>query len=393
MKKKIISVIITIILVVPLGLINMGAASNNDVVQNYVNSFAQGWINKMYSGNAQIGDIVGVYDANNTITGYSVSFTNNDQPDGYIILSTNTRDYSNPIMQFSLSGKDVYDSLQGTIPAGNGIIINRTATQQLPRHLYNSSPFEYGIDVSTNNGSYIFDTDESLISKDTYEKSRNTSTSNIPFDKAFIHNSLPSGTPVSSSTYTITGAANFIPLLMSDMPSWYGDGKTAGADSEGNCGPTCLTNICYFFSYERSVSNLLKNNKISDTYNALSYNCAYTPAGGTLDSELVPALKDYTFAREINCSISSDLQNNWTAYTQHLNWSNQPIMMSVHGYSSATSSTIDGHDIIAVGYMRMTDNSTYLRIINEWDPNTNEYVRFDLGYGLTSTDGYAVSMS
>lgn len=180
---------------------------------------------------------------------------------------------------------------------------------------------------------------------------------------------------------------------MDKMPSYKNDGLTAGDYSEGNCGPTCLTNLAKFFYDERGKSKL-EDTSWSNTYKKLRTGCGYVATGlnaGTAMQNMGPALTNYAKGRGYSCTVgSTNLGCNWTNFTQVLA-TNIPVLVGVNGWENSTKYV--GHDIIAVGYLRLSDGQKFLRIVDEWHSDDDRYCVLNTGTGFTSIEGYTVQIS
>jgi hypothetical protein len=392
-EKKLFAVILIISIVFSISSsISVSAVDNSNSDQNYINSFANQWIQNMYNekDNVTINQTIPIYDSNDNLTGYSVSFTSKGKPDGYIILSSSSPNKNDPVIDFSLSGTDMYTTLQNKFQSSN----KNSSSCKINKRLYNTSQFEYGVDITDNNADYVYDTENSFLTKNEYKSnysynstSTNTNSATI-FDGFVGHDGPPSGTI--ATQHDITGASGFTPLIMGDMPSRNNDGKTAGEDGEGNCGPTCLTNIAMFYCEERGKSQL-EDTSWNYTYTRLSMGCGFYSSGTTLVQNMGPALTDYANHRGYSCTFGSDIGYDWTSYTQTLYNQNIPIYVNVQGYDD--SGKLSGHSIVALGYLRLTDGQNFIRVVDEWDPTDYRYCVLYTGTGFTAIDGYPVTIS
>lgn len=74
------------------------------------------------------------------------------------------------------------------------------------------------------------------------------------------------------------------------------------AKNEGNCAPTCLTNIInLYYNYALNGGNrlwaLLYQGNIDDTYKELARQCGYTGNGGVTSDNSIAALEQYCYDR------------------------------------------------------------------------------------------------
>lgn len=385
------------------GLSNNNNNSSNDI-QNYVNEYASQWMKNMYNVNdhVTVDETVPIYNTHNIITGYSVSFTSNGNPKGYIVLSSTSPNQNDPLVEFSLSGTDLYSQLKSKFQS-----INSNANYSINKRLYNTYPLEYGVDISDNNKSYVYDTQNSFTTKDSYESKYADSASSAGLGDGFVkHDGPPNGTIATS--YNIAGCVGFTPLVMDEMASYLYDGRTAHDYQEGNCGPTCLTNLCKFFHDERGKTAL--RDPADDTrygsdpvkswwytYHRLALGCFYDHINGTPNQDMGPALIDYATHRGYACTVGGNIGYDWTTYTQTLFYYDEPIMVFVSGYNDAHTE-IEGHDIIALGYLRLTDDQRFIRVVTEWygdnvQPTDDRYCVLNTGTGFTDIQGYPVSIS
>lgn len=343
----------------------------------------------MYSGKiaVQISDTIPIYDTNNILYGYSISFTSNNKPDGFVVFAYDGKNNKNPVIEFSLKGKVIYSRIEDSAKSTSNVVIDESTSRKLIKRLYYTKPFEYGVDMSTNKGTYVWDTDGTFVPKNKF-KSTHPVTSHISFWDAFYGFQI-SGTI--NNYNELLGADTFTPVIMNAMPSYSNDGKTAGEDKEGNCGPTALTNVIKYYHDVLGFSGLINTN-ISDTYKQLSSLSGYTPANGTSPSKEGYALSMYCLPRMYACTVGNDIGYNWSNITAAID-KQEPVLVNAYGYDSETSDQIDGHAIVAVGYLSTTDQSEYLQIVDEWDQTADVCCRFGNGTGFINMICYPVSIS
>ncbi len=72
----------------------------------------------------QIGEVIPIYNGNDVIASYYVSYLKNSSPNGYIVLTV--QDEALEVLEFSFESKtDLYQQLKGSILLHFGMLLNR----------------------------------------------------------------------------------------------------------------------------------------------------------------------------------------------------------------------------------------------------------------------------
>lgn len=347
--------------------------------------------------------MIPIYDSADILSGYSVSFTSNGKPKGYVILNSSSKCIEDPVVAFSLDGSDIYSTITNEYKH-----LDNSSYNKLPKCLYSSNPIEYGIEIKNAGNTYIYNENNTLVTKDNYKaRSKYSSTNNVTsakFMDSFVgHEGRPKGKI--ATQYDIKGASGFTPLVMGNMPSYKNDNSTAGSYGEGNCGPTCLTNICKFFYEKRGLTRLRDTAKDSlygialtkrwwYTYQRLAGYVEYHATGrnsGTDFSKMGPALCTYATRRGYHTFVGNNIGSDWTQYTRIMRYLDYPIMMCVSGWGEGFHNHC-GHCIIAVGYLRLSNGKRFVRIVDEWHPTDYMYCLLQTGSGFTDISGFPVNI-
>lgn len=347
--------------------------------------------------------MIPIYDSADILSGYSVSFTSNGKPKGYVILNSSSKCIEDPVVAFSLDGSDIYSTITNEYKH-----LDNSSYNKLPKCLYSSNPIEYGIEIKNAGNTYIYNENNTLVTKDNYKaRSKYSSTNNVTsakFMDSFVgHEGRPKGKI--ATQYDIKGASGFTPLVMGDMPSYKNDGSIAKIYGEGNCGPTCLTNLCKFFYEKRDLYYLRDSAKDNVYYKEASGNWWYTYqrlAGyveyhatgrnsGTDFSKMGPALCTYATRRGYHTFVGNNIGSDWTQYTRIMRYLDYPIMMCVSGWGEGFHNHC-GHCIIAVGYLRLSNGKRFVRIVDEWHPTDYMYCLLQTGSGFTDISGFPVNI-
>lgn len=354
--------------------------------------YAQSWAKVNYSDEVTVGDAYPMIDGNDSVNGYCVSFKSLDgRPKGYVVLSTNDN-LDCPVVEFSLEGDDIYETLYKNANNKAPYKTNKKGNKKI----YNPSPYSYAIEIENDNQTTIFDTNNNHIDYVEYKKhaktitkkykdSRSAPKSNKGTSGGFYNSKdISSYTTVEKHNlpYTGTGISDqFIPCTM--------DYYRKDPANTGNCGPTALANILYYYGQKRGKYTLLidGNNK-RETYNRLIEIAKVEQAMPT--SKYSPTLKTYATERGYTCTYNNYLFDSWSDFTRDLK-ADWPVLTWVDSFEADGKKT--GHAIMVIGYtIKKINNKNvkYLRMCDGWYASCDRYMLFD-GY-YESVNGACVKI-
>ena len=318
-----------------------------------------------------------LFDLDGNTTGYYVTFINNGQKAGYVLLSLLTGD-NDPVVEFAFEGAGLFDHISMT---GNrtGTIKNNILNS--PKLIY-TGPDSFFIENSVGMLYSIYD--EAYVSKTAvsrcYAEYRSESgvTINgfdsggiINWDNSLINYCLRINSFGSGSDY----------FVLKDF-------------SNGNvCAPTAATNVVWYWATKRwcvpaiyPVYNL-PNDKY--TRGTAIFDIMNTAMGtgyywGTWDSWVLEGYRSYFNCRESsggtwNCALLSTSAT-FADYQAAIS-SNCPVHLMLR---SSSNPFAEGHDVFCLGYATGTNN--YLVIMDGWNTN-GRLVRF--GY-YSHMQGYKI---
>lgn len=384
MTKRIVSLILTICVVFSFST----AAFAADDTHKTVEYIAQNWIDSQFSGNAETSDtIVLRSECTGDIVGYLISFTKQNSPAGYIVLSCEEQE--NPIIEFALEGQSVYHHLKQQYDrikndTYSGLAdgeVNETFLSQatIEENVLYTDFINYSININNNTQSVLLNQNLQVeVRPDLYLLDKTTPTSDTFFDD-YIDIPTESGT---KTVVNITGANKIQALVMGDMPN-----VTSG---EGNCGPTSLANTIKLYAEyslngnDSALSSLKVNGSDDDTYSRLVELSGYSCDEPAKMSKLVSAIKSFAIERGYSCTTTNYLLDLWSDFTNDLE-ANRPILL----YTSSSSGT--AHSQVAVGYWEYTNGGKYIKILSGWT-NYPTFVKYKPD-SLNHFNGYCVSIS
>lgn len=343
------------------------------------------WITANYPENTAISEIIPIKDLDGTLNGYCINFSTDGQAAGYLVI--NALRYSDSyIREFAFDGNGIYDQL----------VINSPAKGNAERALYLTNPFAYAVKYQDRNEVRFYNSDTSVLSeqeeisafasvsfdRDVYSPAASTLSNDRQeyYDAFFESSDLTSYT--SNNNKTISGALSFTPYTMSDLRT---------GTYKGNCGPTAVTNICGYYR-SRGKTNIFKNNRLSDTYDAIVTAVGFDINGeeGTLYENAKGGLITYVESRSYSITLDSYFLNRWSSFKHDFD-ADKPNLICIRGYKLEDGSWEEvGHMIVGVGYRIMNDGECYVRVYDGWNA-TSRFIHFG-DDALTSFYGTAVDV-
>lgn len=311
---------------------------------------------------------------------------------------------NNPIAEYTLSGEDWYTVMSRAISKSSSTHKTKTLSTH-EKKLRSNTYTDFSIDVQTSEGEKVLTSAGKLETKATYIKTAQYISDQYkklkarrPIEKMkFRANAsdlsnfwdawLSTAPPKTVEFNSVTGASSFVSLNMYYMPAYSGSGY-AGANGEGNCGPTSETILMKYYKDCRGKNNLLRNGNVNDTYKRISQLCGYTPQSGSPLNKISSSIKDYVKEQGYSVSVNNYLFDTWGNFTGDID-NNKPIILSVGGKDANGNSV--GHRVVVLGYCETNTGSRYLRIANCWDTSNNRYIKFKPSE-LSRFNGYSVAI-
>ncbi len=334
---------------------------------------AQKWILQNYQDETEIEEIIPIVTGGEVITSYCVSFVKNSEPNGYIIINAD-RYASNYLLEFNLSGKNIYDTL-----FENSGITQRSKSNKV---IYSLGAFDYAIRLD---GEKYYTNKDEIISKSEinefgnninqdkakYRNERTSEEKKEIYDGFFTESTIP--TAGFQINVNISGAEDFIPSLMRELRVKNG--------YNGNCTPTAATNLLSFYKEQRGFSNFpLTRQNMYDRIVSLSEWDQYGNSGMALSTANIAMAKTavlslYTYSSD---ALESNVISEWTKKLQE----DYPVLTAVWGYDQTDSGWVEvGHSIVAVGLkMFALSGDYYLRVLDGWNRTNGRYIWFTSEY-------------
>lgn len=359
-------------------------AQNNN--QRSVEHIIQNWIDSQYSGDAEVCEIVSLFNVNDEYIGQLVSFVKDNNPAGYIVLSHMESEH--PIIEYAFEGQSVYSYLVEQFAADQANIMAECQMNSSVQVVSSYSIAEENVLYTDfiNYSLKIRNEDEVLLfnqhkQTQTFNESQNTENRSLPATDKFFDGYVDYPTESGLRIYNIIpGAGANSALVMENMP-----GATSG---EGNCGPTALANTVklyaeYFLNGHASLPGLRVNGSDADTYSRLVAISGYSSNDAASMSELLDALDEYSDERGYSCSIDNYWWDLWSDFTRDIE-SHKPILL----YTSSSAGT--AHAQVVVGYQLYDNDAKYLQVLTGWSSNAT-FVKFKPS-SLNNFNGYCVAI-
>lgn len=355
-------------------------ASAEEVIElKSVEYIAQNWIDSQLSGNAGVSEIVCLYNEYKQQIGHLVSFVQGDIPYGYIVLSAEETEH--PIIEFSLSGENIYSYLKSEFEATQNTVSNPMSMFSIAdENVLYTDFINYSLKIENNNQVLLFNQNSQIKTFEQVELK--SMRADIPTADTFYDDyvDFPSNSSGVSASWDIPGATSKA-LIMSNMPN--------AAAREGNCGPTALANTVKLYAeYKVNNQNPLKNLKLNDsnadTYKRLVALSGYTASSPATMPKLLDTLKAYSKERGCSCSIDDYWMDLWGDFTRDLK-ANKPVLL----YTASSGGT--AHAQVSVGYCSYNNGAQYIKIFSGWTSNAT-YVKFKPS-SLKAFNGYCVKIT
>lgn len=353
--------------------------SSKDITLSMLVGYADKWAEEMYEDSQiAINEITPLLDASENINGYHITFKNHSAPAGYIVLRTDGS-LKDPLAEYSLEGEGAVIYLNKTVAAAVSHTKYMSNSIVIEEPIYNIQPLVYYKKVKVNNQEMaIFASGkqldcDSIEFKDIIKASKVYSNS---IDKGDTWDSIMDfgeAEGIITETRIIADVENFTPSVMGDLVVTNGD---------GNCVPTCATNIAAFFDECRSGNETLILGSRQNAYNAIVTEIGAEHAIAHQDG--LNGLKDFCEDRGYLLSYDNYWFDLWSDFTRDVN-NNKPIWVSV-GVGE------EGHSMMCVGYViRYVDGkgTNYLRVATGWTADIGSVAQFN---GFDRLNGYSLTI-
>ena len=357
--------------------------------------FTNYWISTQYDSNANVRDVIPIENVDGDITGYSISFSSLGKPMGYVVLDLSDNTDVNPIVEYSLEGSDPYTSI------ANRVVNNNLDITNISEKMISLGAFSYAVQVHTKDDVKMISQQGKTIDLSTYKirydkleqsSEKQTTKSGEEYGKSTVNfwdAWLDTAPGVAKNQKTIYGTNTFVSLDMSKMPSYYGDGLTAGDHDEGNCGPTAVTTIMEYWRVCRAKSNLIADRKIDLAYARIAALLKYDPEAGTFNHNIKSAVEKYAEDQGYEATVDNYWTDTWSDFTRDIN--NDITILTQVGGKDDDGKQI-GHYCVAFGYRENKDGSRFLQVANGWDNSCNRFLKFKPSE-LNQFNGFAISIT
>ena len=368
---------------------------------------AEKWQEKNYDEDVQIDNIIPIYDSLNTISAYSIGFTDGEEDKGYVVINTDLS--QDMVRQFALSGKDLYDRTIGISQGKNEIL--------LERKMFESGPFKYVVRGNKNGIKVYFDGGQA-IDKEKFENgfAEYKEIKNEIKEKGITTRSTPLGNFIDAIQYEddglfdgLTVATSYRIFVMDEIQENAESGEyiypftqsqfVQPGDSYANCAPTALTNIMGYYFHAWEYTSILQTprtgvNYLHATYDAIVEESGYDRTTGGLSLyEVSSGIRGYILHRTPYYSAVNTFSNNsWSNYIFELGL-DCPIYTSMAGFLyTGQNWDPDSHGVVAVGYKTFTNGTKYLNVLTGHDPYFDAYINFNDPYFSRELYGIVVGV-
>ncbi|WP_312106046.1 hypothetical protein [Lachnoclostridium sp.] len=338
---------------------------SNEELSTFALNFAKDFDEEL---SLSIGDILPMYNGDDVLVGFSLSYKLDEIPYGYINLDFT---YQNPVTEFSIfeEAESLYDSL---LPKA----MTFTNSNTFDDRIYSISSNQYAISSATDKTTtFYFSNGEQLTSENgqlpyTIKSKSRSGETEAKYDShsQLFSSSYASGsTVVTTPTYTSKYDKSKSLISESDIES---------ATNKYACAVAALTAIA-------NQEGIWKNSSLADTFNQLWDDTGTTVSstsgsisyGSTYDSKLSTGMTTYAKARgKSNTTTSTSTNPSFSFFTGI-------ITSSVSGTLSyrinLTNGTESGHTVNVVGYCVAKLNnvsSNYLIVADGWYKTAPKYI-------------------
>lgn len=163
MKKRVLAVVLTLMMCFCATAFTAQAQSTEKIVvltKEQAILLAEKWQEKNYDEDVQIDNVIPIYDSVNTISAYSIGFTDGEEDKGYVVINT---DLSQELVrEFALTGKDLYEMNTAKYDDRKDLVITE-------RKLYESGSLTYAMKAKKSGNDVYIDRNK-IITKSEFEE-------------------------------------------------------------------------------------------------------------------------------------------------------------------------------------------------------------------------------
>ncbi len=344
------------------------AADNTDnipsdaEVQAYASNFMTA---SQKNDNIGINEFIHLYSPDGTLTGYYVTFINNEDPAGYVLLSLISGE--DPIVEFSFEGTGPITSAETEAVATTSAVFDEP--EQDSAILYTGAG---EIFIPTQEGTLYSVYDHEYVSADAEVATYSSGTDKVKLENGIINWSQANIDNNSVKKIAAFGAGTDYWLMKQ-----FSDG--------GVCTPTAETNILWYWGFQRNCSSIknkvssysTRKQKATAIFNTVFSAMGTSTKNGTLDSKILTGYKSI-----LGKSTGSTTWNyrsipngsSYKTYTTALN-DDCPIHLVLHA-NDADNDKGSGHCVMTLGYAKSTSGAKYLFVMDGWN-NYGRFVKFN----------------
>lgn len=319
--------------------------------------------------NLQVSDVIELYDYDDKICGYSVSFQQNNIPYGYVMLDFSTDNYISEYV-IQENAKNICDAVLNQAGVSTSLCNDLSNNAKL----YKMLPFEYSVSLENDGLDVLYDAHKGSVSNQEFQSERNLlktsmeakvnerSSQSTPVGHwgDIIIRSIPSGYTTIDALTQLSSTSSITESYIEDLLSKYA------------CVVQAMTNVA-------NQCDLLLNDSIADTYNYL-----WTESGTTESSEKDGIIYGTTLFDKMGSSLKAlakSLGKNSSSYSNSTSPSYTTFKNAVNaGKSSIFGAGVTvtdgdteervGHAVSVVGYRSAKDSSNkvyqYIYIADGW---------------------------
>lgn len=309
-----------------------------------------------------IKDFIHLYNHDGQLTGYYITFSNQNMPAGYMLLSLISGE--DPVVEFSFEGAGPlslsmasYEAVSGTNSIANGTDPSKNIIFTGAGELF----------IPTQQGSLYSVYDQEYTSTTSVMSSG---------DEVDIYDGIIDWSEASIDSSSVKKISSFGEgtdyWLMTDF-------------SSGNvCTPTAGTNVLWYWGYQRNCSSVMdkvssssgNKNKAKAIFNKLYSVMGTDVEDGTEDSKIIKGYREFfgTGVGDVwNYRALID-GSTFEKYKLELN-NNCPIHLVLHTKDSIFDKGT-GHCVMNFGYAESTSGTEYLFVMDGWN-TYGRFVKFD----------------
>lgn len=258
--KKFLAIVLALCAMMSLNLVAFAESNETDEPESVMVSLEviiDDWIEANYQGNVSVSRVLKLYDPDKNsgeFVGHLVTFEKDGMPSGYIVLSREEDDY--PIVEFALGGESVYDRIKEQVAVSfNSKLVdcdNSIDSHDKPFYTIETEDILY---TNFINYSLAVKEDDNVVLINQYNQvydfpesihNMYVSPCSKGMDDGYVWTRYPDESVILNED-AIPGGLDECGLVMGYF-----------ASNEGNCAPTCLTNLVnLYYNYALNGGNRL----------------------------------------------------------------------------------------------------------------------------------------